>query len=114
MDESETNTESELCAIVECAREVMWLRTLLHEIGEDQAVYDPTPIYEDNNAAKVLAQTFVIRTRHIGVQQSCLNDWVLKQFLSIVRVNSGDNVADLFTKALNKRKFKDFIPRLVL
>ena len=96
--------------------EAMWLRTLLHEIGEDQVVSDPTPIYEDNNAAKVLAQTSVIgkRTRHVGVQQSCLNDWVSKQFLSVVRVNSGDNVADLFTKALNKRKFKDFIPRLVL
>ena len=59
-----SSVEAEYVAAATAAREVIWLRRFLNELGYQQA---PTAMKIDNNSAKELATNAMIsaRTKHI-------------------------------------------------
>ena len=45
---------------------------------------------------------------YIEVHYHNVNEYYLKRTIDIIKVNSNDNIADIFTKSLGKAKFVKF------
>jgi len=93
-----SSMESEFYAADECAREVVWLRRLLAELGMPQE--GPTVIYEDNKACISYSKnnTNHDRTKHIDNRAYQLRDFVKSGNIKLVHVCTTDQLADMFTK----------------
>ena len=100
-----SSCEAEYTAAFESSKEAIWLRTLLSKI--DMAPAGPTTIMCDNNAAIVLSNdpSLHSRSKHFDIRHHFLRERVDRGKISLSYVNTHDNVADLFTKALDKTRF---------
>jgi hypothetical protein len=108
-----SSSEAELIAAVDAGKSILWYRSLLQELGYKQT--KPTPMFEDNTGAIVLAHTSIIgkRTRHLNIKYHCINDWVSSAELLLQKVTTTKNTADIFTKPLDKTLFQRFASKLV-
>ena len=105
---SRSSTEAEYKAIANATAEVMWIQTLLYEIG----VKAPRAarLWCDNLGATYLTSNpvFHARTKHIEVDYHFVRDRVKQKRLEIDFVSSKDQMADGFTKALPVRLMENF------
>jgi histone deacetylase 1/2 len=105
---SRSSTEAEYKAIANATAEIMWIQTLLKEIG----VHAPTTakLWCDNLGAKYLSSNpvFHARTKHIEVDYHFVRERVMRHLLQIDFVPTGDQVADGFTKAITVRQLENF------
>jgi len=101
-----SSCEAEYTAAFECGKEAVWLRTLLSSI--DFAPAASTPILCDNNAAINLSEDPSLhqRVKHIDIKFHFLRERVHSGDLKLSYVNTHDNIADIFTKALDTTKFE--------
>ena len=98
--------EAEFAALNRVAREVVWLRRILNDIGFPQQ--QPTPVYCDNNAAITLAGNNIAtrpKTKHILRRFRYVREQQHLRHLKAVKVAGKENPADFFTKILGKRLF---------
>jgi transposase InsO family protein len=104
---STSTLESEYIASGVAAREVVWMRRLLDDIGARQA--GPTRLWCDNQGAIALVDNFEIkrRSKHIDVQHHYVREQAQLKVIDVKYVNTSDNLADLFTKALGLPKFRE-------
>ena len=81
--------------------EVMWIHHLLAEIGLEHS--SPAKLWCDNQAALHIASNLVYheRTKHIEVDCHFIREKILDNSISTGYVKTGEQLADLFTKALN-------------
>jgi hypothetical protein len=104
--------EAEYVAASEAAREAVFLRALLGEIGHRQT--GPTMILADNQGTIVLTsdQTNHIRTKHIDLRYHFVQDKTADNTIAFKYVRSQDNIADIFTKPLPRPAFAELRKRL--
>ena len=95
-----STVEAEYVATSEAAREAMWLRQLLEEIGIRQT--GPTLINCDNKGAIRLALNPGThqRTKHIDIKHHFIRELVEQNIISVEYVQSKRQLADIFTKGL--------------
>ena len=100
-----SSCEAEYTAAFKSSKEAIWLRTLLSEV--DMAPTAPTVILCDNNTAIVLSNdpSLHSRTKHFDIKYHFLREKANNNEIKLAYVNTRDNVADIFTKALDKTKF---------
>ena len=100
-----STAEAELYAFGECIQTMDLICTLLTELS--LPAKRPVPLMIDNQSAVRLAETNVIgkRTRHIHIRWGFINDHVSARLVRAVPVDSADNHADIFTKALERIQF---------
>jgi hypothetical protein len=93
---------AEYIAVFEGAREIVWLRMLLNEIGFHLA--GPSIMLEDNAAAKWTAETIGISdaNKHIRVKFHWVRQCVEDGYILLQTVASKNNVSDALTKAPTK------------
>lgn len=105
---SRSSTEAEYKAIANATAEVMWIQTLLHEVGVKSP--NAAKLWCDNLGATYLSSNpvFHARTKHIEVDYHFVRDRVKQKRLEIDFVSSKDQVADGFTKALPVRLVENF------
>jgi histone deacetylase 1/2 len=105
---SRSSTEAEYKAIANATAEIMWIQTLLKEIGIQ--VPATAKLWCDNLGAKYLSSNpvFHARTKHIEVDYHFVRERVLRRLLQIDFVPTGDQVADGFTKAITVRQLENF------
>ncbi|KAK6778192.1 hypothetical protein RDI58_024910 [Solanum bulbocastanum] len=109
-----STTEAEYIATTMAAQECIWLKRLIKDMSHkvDYAMQ----IKCDNESAIKLASNpiFHARTKHIEILHHFVREKVLSKEieLTIVRINT--QVADIFTKALEKSKFQYFRDALEL
>jgi len=105
---SRSSTEAEYKAVANTTAEIMWIQTLLKEIGIDSP--RAAKLWCDNIGAKYLSANpvFHARTKHIEVDYHFVRERVSKKLLDIDFVPSGDQIADGFTKALPTRQLENF------
>ena len=105
---SRSSTEAEYKAVANATAEIMWIQTLLREIG----ISSPhmAKLWCDNMGAKYLSSNpvFHARTKHIEVDFHFVRERVVKKLLEIDYIPTGDQIADGFTKALSVRQLENF------
>ena len=86
--------------------ELIWLQSLLKELGVK--VKQTTVLRCDNMAATSLAlnPVFHVRTKHIEIDVHFIREKVLSKEVEVCFVPSEEQVADVFTKALNIPSFE--------
>ena len=108
-----STTEAEYIALSQETRELLPLRELLIELS--QALTLPATqlnvkctVFEDNTGAEELARTskYRPRTKHIAVKYHHFRQFVRNETIMIKRINTKDQLADTFTKALPKQQFE--------
>jgi len=102
---SRSSTEAEYRAVANTTAEVMWLRSLLTELG----ILSPTPpvLWCDNIGATYLTANplYHSRTKHIELDIHFVRDQVAQRHLQVRFISSTDQIADSFTKALPTARF---------
>ncbi|KAD4384184.1 hypothetical protein E3N88_24352 [Mikania micrantha] len=107
-----STTEAEYRSAAMATQESAWLLRLLSEMGQN--VKGKMVLWCDNISAIKLAEnpTFLARTKHIKVQYHCVREKVLQGEIDLKYVSTKDQVADLFTKGLNRNKMLEFMEKL--
>ncbi|CAM9465877.1 unnamed protein product, partial [Heterosigma akashiwo] len=97
---STSTTEAEYLALGECTKDVMWLRYLLSELGAKQIL--PTDINEDNQACISWATEITVtrKNRHLHVNYHFAREKVQSNEIKVRYIETKEQIADLFTKAL--------------
>ena len=100
-----STTEAEFTAACEAGKYLLYVRTILEEIGLEQT--DATVLYEDNQGALLMANASrpTKRTRHMDVKHFVIQQWIAHDLLTMKRVNTNDNCSDALTKATGKTLF---------
>src|ERR1700678_2659153 len=109
-----SSTEAEYIAETHAAKEGIWLQTFVNEItGRDK---EPLTIMADNQKAIALAKDnkFHSQTKHIDLRYHFIREAVEEDKIKMEYVPTTKNVADIFTKALPRLKFEEFVSRLGL
>ena len=103
-----SSTEAEYRGAAVAACEVAWLHKLLGDFGLQ--VHRKVVIYCDNLSSIQLAHNpvFHARTKHIEVHYHFIRERVLSGDIDLVYVNTEEQVAGIFTKALGAEKLQRF------
>ena len=87
-------------AASEVGRELVWMCTLLRELGFGSSL--ATPLLCNNSAIVLLCgnQAFHNRVKHLDVQYHWIRERVEAEELIVGQIASSGNVADILTKVL--------------
>ena len=102
---AQSSTEAEFIAAAEAGKHILYLRTILSQIGLEQD--NATILYEDNQGALLMAQAGkpTKRTKHIDIKHFAIQQWVEQDLINFQRIATSDNSADAMTKATPKTLF---------
>ena len=100
-----STAEAEYMSLSAATQEAMWLKQLEDEIFKSN---QPIKILCDNQSAISLAENngYSARCKHIDIRHHYVRQMVNDKNCIIKYVNTEENAADLFTKALPKQKFE--------
>ena len=100
-----STTEAEYIAVTEVIKEGIWLRGLL---GELSSCSDKIDILCDSQSAIHLTkdQMFHERTKHIDIKYHFVRDVISRGDISVKKISTHENPADMLTKPLPRIKFK--------
>eukprot|EP00171_Calliarthron_tuberculosum_P019463 IDg19463t1 len=103
-----STAEAEYIALSDCCKEVKWSRQLLGEVGVN--VSGPTIIYNDNLAAQSWAEqaSSMRKAKHIEVRHHFVRHCVQGGAVKLEHISSSENIADGFTKPLDRVAFERF------
>lgn len=97
--------EAEYVATASCCAQLLWIKQQLRDFGVDIGC---VPILCDDTSAINIAKNPCQhkRTKHIDSRHHFLRDNVEKGNISIKFCNTENQIADIFTKALNRDRFE--------
>ena len=101
---ADSTTEAEYIIACEAAKEAVWLKKFLKELGVVPASLSPIILYCDNS--KVVAQSREPKTqgkgKYVERKYHLIRDIVLWGDVTITKIATTENLADPFTKATSK------------
>jgi hypothetical protein len=108
-----SSCEAEYVALTNAAREALWLRAFLRELGFTRQ--NATPIGVDNQSTITLAETEASkdRSKHMWLRLLFVRRLVDIEIIRVPWVAGVDNVADIFTKPLNGSRFVELRAQLM-
>jgi hypothetical protein len=100
-----STTEAEYMAVAEGVKEALWLRGLLGDLGVEQ---ERVRLMCDSQSAIHLAKNQVhhARTKHIDVRYHFVRDVIEEGHISLTKVHTDENPADMLTKVVTGSKFQ--------
>jgi hypothetical protein len=105
-----STAEAEYYAASHGAVEAIYLRRLLDNMGFKQEEY--TPLYEDNNACIEWANNIIggrERAKHIDLRKHFAHEVIQNRKMRLIKVDTSEQLADVFIKALPYPRFKTCI-----
>ncbi|GLB45239.1 putative transposition, RNA-mediated [Lyophyllum shimeji] len=92
--------EAEYMALCHATREIIWLRSLVNELG--LLANQPTDLITDNQSAIKFADNpvFHARSKHIDIRHHFVRERIISNEIQIYHCVSADNKADILTKPL--------------
>jgi hypothetical protein len=107
-----SNAEAEYRAMASTASELTWIKHLLHDMKIE--CKGAMQMYCNNQAARHIASNHVFheRTKHIKVDCHFVRDKVHSEEIETPFVRSQEQLADIFTKALDKSTFESILSKL--
>lgn len=105
---TKASTFAEYVALSEAVSELKFIKELLKTFNVK--LTSPIDIYEDNLGALTIAKygNFTKNSKHIEVYYHYVHECVEENMINIVKINTDENTADIFTKSLSKDKFEKF------
>lgn len=102
---SRSSTEAEYKAIANLTAEMIWIKSLLKELGVYQS--KAPRLWCDNLGATYLTSNpmFHARTKHIEVDFHFVREQVARKAMEVRFISSSDQVADILTKPLSRYPF---------
>jgi hypothetical protein len=109
-----SSTEAEYIALSQSMREVLPLMELMKEAQQMKLPITPTPpklhckLFEDNSGALEIAKVPKMRprTKHLNIKYHHFRSFVTDGLVSIHQVSTDNQIANIFTKALNQDLFE--------
>ena len=101
---AQSTAEAEYVAAASCCSQILWMVSTLKDFGLNFA---SVPLFCDNTSAINIAKNPVqhSRTKHIDIRFHFLRDHVEKGDVVLHFLESEQQVADIFTKALDSSRF---------
>jgi hypothetical protein len=89
--------------------ELMFIREVM-KIFNINLDDNPVKIYEDNSGVISIAKygNFTKNSKHIEIHYHYVHDYIKENIITVLKINTDENIADIFTKALCKDKFERF------
>lgn len=111
---SRSSTEAEYPFLATSTSEVLWLFSVLKEIGYPST--KPPSLWCDNLGATYLTgnHIFTTRSRHLEIEFHFVRDLVARNQLVVNYISTDDQIADLLTKPLPEAKFHGQRDKLTL
>ena len=99
-----STTESEYVAAGNCCGQLLWMKQMLDDYG---LLSDTLTMYCDNSSAIDISKNPVqhSRTKHIDIKHHFIRDLVEKNLVHIEYIATENQLADIFTKALDFERF---------
>src|SRR4051812_26704273 len=99
-----STAESEYIAAGSCCAQLLWMKQTLKDYGIN---LKQVPLFCDNESAIKIANKLVqhSKTKHIQIRHHFLRDHVMKNDIDIIHVNTEEQLADIFTKPLDEKRF---------
>ena len=100
-----SSTEAEIMAASQACLEAVYLRSLLASMGFAPSA--STDLFVDNKGAIDLSRDYISneRTKHIERRHLKIREMVMEAVVNVKYVASHLNIADIFTKPLDKKQF---------
>ncbi|QRV89310.1 Retrovirus-related Pol polyprotein from transposon TNT 1-94 [Ceratobasidium sp. AG-Ba] len=104
-----SSTEAEYVATSSAARELIWIRQFISELG--LLPEGPTTVFSDNQSSIALAKNPANHqnTKHIRVKYHFIREVIALRELDLKYIPTDDQVADVLTKPLGCLKFTRFV-----
>ncbi|XP_043710468.1 uncharacterized mitochondrial protein AtMg00810-like [Telopea speciosissima] len=102
---SRSSSEVEYHAMAVATCEITWLSYLLKDLGVQSSL--PVPLHCDNQAALHIAANpvFYEHTEHIEIDCHVVREKVFQGLIAPTKIDSADQVTDLFTKSFGRPQF---------
>ena len=99
-----STAEAEYIAAGSCCAQLLWMKQTLKDYGVNMK---NVPLFCDNESAIKIAHNPVqhSKTKHIQIRHHFLRDHVVKEDIDIIHVNTEEQLADIFTKPLDEKRF---------
>nr|GEW21324.1 hypothetical protein [Tanacetum cinerariifolium] len=103
---ADSTCESEYIAACEASKEVIWMKNFIGDLGVVPTVQDPIEIFYDNESAVAFTKEPKDhkKSKHIERKYHFVRSKVEEGHVIIKHIQSDDNPADSFTKALSKSR----------
>ena len=99
-----STAESEYVAVGNCCSQMLWMNQMIDDYGLQS---DGLTVFCDNLSALDISKNPVqhSRTKHIDIRHHFIRDLVEKNLVNLKYVRTEDQLADIFTKALDYERF---------
>jgi hypothetical protein len=96
--------DSESMSINYAAKQAVWIRGILKELGEEQK--HPTPIYCDNSSAVQLCHNPVFhkRSKHLRLKMQLTTDLIENEEINVLKIPTENNIFDICTKGQDRKR----------
>ena len=100
-----STTEAEYVVVTESSKELIWLQSLLAELGFDQVM---NVLHSDSQSAIHLAKNsaFHSRTKHIDLRYHFIRSLIEEGVLKLVKIAGSKNPVDMLTKPITTEKLE--------
>ncbi len=108
-----STTEAEFVAVAESSSLILFLKQLSVEV--DISMEEPVKLYEDNSSTATLLRSIFHhgRLKHLALRYLKVKELVNNGSIQIRRVQTSQQLADVFTKPLPVDSFTGFLPRIL-
>ena len=109
---ADSSTMAEYIAVNESAKEIAFIRNVMHSLGCTQKV--PTPLYIDNMGAFFLSRNPILhnRSKHFDIKYHKIREYINEKVVDTQKCSTKDMTADIFTKALTPVIFRKHMLKL--
>nr|GEV67357.1 retrotransposon protein, putative, unclassified [Tanacetum cinerariifolium] len=106
-----STTEAEYIAMSRCCAQILWMRSHLTDYGFD---FNKIPLYCDNRSAIALCCNNIqhSKSKHIDIRHYFIREKVERGVVELYFMTTDYQLADIFTKALPRQRFKFILSRL--
>lgn len=103
---ADSTTEAEYISASEAAKEAVWMRKFITELGVVPSIVSPINVYCDNNGA--IAQAKEPRShqksKHVSRRYHVIREIIARGDISIQKIPTEENLSDPLTKVLTQQK----------
>ncbi|PKH98827.1 hypothetical protein CRG98_049693, partial [Punica granatum] len=113
---ADSTTEAEYIAASDAAKEAVWIRNFVIELGIVPSISSPVELYCDNTKAIDQAKEPMShqKSKHIERRYHIIMEIIGRGDIAVQKVASADNVVDPLTKAMTQQQLEKHLEKMGL